>query len=32
MTLELVYIGEEVFKNSFTKYVMRKEALELLGI
>ena len=25
-------IKDEVFKNSFTKYVMRKEALELLGI
>ena len=25
-------IREEVFKDSFTKYVMRKEALQLLGI
>ena len=25
-------IKDEVFKDSFTKYVMRKEALELLGI
>ena len=25
-------IRDEIFKDSFTKYVMRKEALELLGI